>query len=78
MKNELERNLGEQPIAKIMQEQELSAKDLVKVSTEQLTHKKIANAIKGRRLTVNVKLKIRNALNKIEENDYSLEDLFNY
>ncbi len=78
MKNELERNLGEQPIAKIMQEQELSAKDLVKASTEQLTHKKIANAIKGRRLTVNVKVKIRNALNTINENDYSLEDLFNY
>ncbi len=78
MENELERNLGEQPIAKIMQEQELSAKDLVKASTEQLTHKKIANAIKGRRLTVNVKVKIRNALNTINENDYSLEDLFNY
>ena len=51
MSNGLERNLGEQPIAQVMAAHDLKAHDLVQASTEQLTHKMVARACKGRRLT---------------------------
>jgi hypothetical protein len=73
-----ERNLGPQPIADIMDLLGLKSHDLVTASTEQITHKMIARARKGRRLTQNTKLKIRNALNAAAEKDYSLKDIFNY
>jgi len=38
----------------------------------------VARACKGRRLTVNTKLKIRNALNAATEKQYSLKEIFNY
>ena len=68
---EIERNLGEQPIARIMVEHGLKAHDLVAISTQQLTHKMVSRACKGRRLTPNVKSKIRNALNECAGKDYS-------
>jgi hypothetical protein len=78
MTGEIERNLGEQPIAKIMVEFELKAHDLVAASTEQLTHKMVARACKGRRLTPNVKAKIRAALSTAAGREYSNEELFSY
>jgi hypothetical protein len=78
MTEEIERNLGEQPIAKIMADAELKANDLVVASTEHITHKMVARACKGRRLTSNVKVKIRTALNKVSGKDYKTQDLFNY
>ena len=45
---EIERNLGEQPIARIMAERGLKARDLVTVSTEQITHKMVARACKAK------------------------------
>lgn len=78
MNDELERNLGEQPLARIMAERGLKAHDLVAVSTDQLTHKMVARACKGRRLTPNVQTKIRDALNKATEGTYSFSDLFTY
>ena len=75
---ELERNLGPQPIEKIMLEHQLKTHDLVSVSSEQLTYKKIAHAMKGRRLTPRMKLKILNALNGVTKKIYTLADLFNY
>lgn len=78
MKSAIERNLGEQPIARIMAELGLRAQDLVAVSTEHLTHKMVARARKGRRLTRNVQCKVRNALNKSTDRTYSIEDLFTY
>ena len=78
MNNNTERNLGEQPITQILKEYNLKSHDLVSASTEQITHKMIARAIKGRRLTSNVQVKILNALNKATEKNYSLNDLFNY
>lgn len=78
MKKDLERNLGEQPIAGIMDELELKPHDLVAASTEQITHKMVQRARKGRRLSRNVQFKIINALNKCSENEYTLKDLFNY
>ena len=78
MSGEIERNLGEQPIAGIMAELGLKATDLVEASTEQITHKMVARACKGRRLTLNVKCKVRNALNGASGKRYELEELFNY
>ena len=78
MNTELERNLGEQPIAGIMQERGLKARDLVAASTELITHKMVSRACKGRRLTSNVKSKVRNALNIVAEHEYSFKELFNY
>ena len=74
----MERNLGEQPIARIMAEQGLRARDLVAASTEQLTHKMVSRACKGRRLTPKVQAKIRDALNTATGREYSLAELFTY
>jgi len=78
MNIEINRNLGEQPLARIMVDHSLRARDLVSISTQQLTYKMVSRARKGRRLTPNVKLKIREALNKSTGKNYSLEELFNY
>ena len=78
MNTEIERNLGEQPIARIMVEHGLKAHDLVAISTEQLTHKMVSRACKGRRLTANSKSKVLKALNLAGSKEYCLDDLFNY
>ena len=78
MNNDIERNLGEQPIGKIMTEHGLKPHDIVHVSTEQITHKMIGRAISGRRLTLKVQYKILNALNKAAQRNYLLKDLFSY
>lgn len=78
MKKDIERNLGEQPIALIMENSGLKASDLVAASTEHITHKMVARARKGRRLTPNVQRKIRNALNTAADKEYLLSELFNY
>jgi len=78
MSQNIERNLGEQPVARIMAERALESGDLVNSSTEHLTYKMVSRACKGRRLTPNVKSKICNALNKVTEGNYSAKDLFTY
>ncbi len=78
MDNAIERNLGEQPIAHIMAEHGLKAHDLVAASTEQITHKMVSRACKGRRLTPNVKSKVRNALVKAAGDHYPMAELFTY
>ena len=78
MNHEIDRNLGEQPIARIMADHAIKAQDLVAASTEQLTCKMVSRACKGRRLTPNVKSKVRNALNKCAGEAYSMEVLFSY
>jgi len=74
----IKRDFGEQPLVKIMALHGLSAHDLVIHSTEQITHKMISRALKGRRLTPNVQSKILNALNKAAGKQYQLRDIFNY
>ncbi|MFA6610284.1 MAG: hypothetical protein WCT15_05500 [Candidatus Omnitrophota bacterium] len=74
----IERDLGEQPIKKIMELHGLEAGDLVESSTEQITYKMVARAVKGRRLTPVVQAKILNAVNKASGKSYSMGDLFNY
>lgn len=78
MNNNIARDLGEQPIARIMAVDGLSPHDIVAASTKQMTHKMISRAVKGRRLTPPVQLKILSALNKATGKNYSLTDLFNY
>ncbi len=74
----MERDLGKQPITDIMALHGLKAHDIVVASEEQITHKMVSRAVKGRRLTPNVQCKILNALNKAAKKDYTLKDLFNY
>jgi len=75
---DLERNLGEQPIARILRELGLKPHDLVAASAAPMTHKMVARACKGRRLTPNTQAIVRNALVRAAGRDYSLGDLFTY
>jgi hypothetical protein len=74
----LERDMGEQPIARLLVSLGLSAHHLVAASSEQLTHKMVRRACKGRRLTPRVQLKILNALNTRMAASYGIADLFDY
>ena len=76
--NDSARELGKQPIADIVALHGLKPHDIVAASEEQITHKMISRAVKGRRLTPNVQRKILGALNKASKKKYSLKDLFNY
>ena len=71
-----DRDLGTQPIAKILTDHGLKPHDLVAVSTDQITHKMVSRACKGRKLTPNVQSKIRKAANLATKKNYSLSDLF--
>ncbi len=75
---DIERNLGEQPIHGLLAKHGLKPHDLVSASPEQITHKMVARACRGRRLTLNAQNKIRRALNLATGQDYALGDLFNY
>jgi len=78
MNSEIERNLGEQPIARIMREHNLKPHDLVANSSVEMTHKRVSRACKGRRLTLNTQSKVLAALNRATGKTYMLRDLFNY
>ena len=73
-----ERNLGEQPLARLMAERGLKPSDLVAASTEQITHKMVTRALKGRRLTANTMDKVHRAWNRAAACDHTEADLFNY
>jgi len=72
------RELGPQPILDVLAKHGLSATDLVDASGEQLTHKMVARAIKGRRLTANTMGKVVRALNRRAESAYTSAELFTY
>lgn len=78
MDPETERNLGEQPIARILRAHNLRPHDLVAVSAVEMTHKMVSRACKGRRLTFNTQSKVLDALNRATGKHYSLGDLFSY
>lgn len=78
MTEETERNLGEQPLARILAVLGLKSHDLVAISTEQITHKMVVRGCKGRRLTKNVQGKLLRSLNAAAGKSYSLGDLFSY
>ena len=77
------RDFGPQPLDTILRELQLENRDLVAASTEQLTHKQVQKARKGRRVTRNIQQKIRNALEALvngqgETRRFALGELFNY
>jgi hypothetical protein len=79
----IERNLGTQPLDAIMQEHGLSNHDLVELRPVDLSHKAMARARKGRRLTPKMKLRITEVINtalKKREVDkkFATRELFNY
>lgn len=83
--DEIERNLGVQPLDGIMAEHGLDNHDLVSASKEPMTHKAVQRARKGRRLTKHMKLRMAEALNKAVvlqgktvEREWTVGDLFTY
>jgi hypothetical protein len=73
-----ERNLGGQPIVRVMAEAGLKPHDLVAASPVPMTHKMVARACKGRRLTPNTQLIVLNALQAAAGKTFSLKELFSY
>lgn len=72
------RNLGAQPIARIMAETGLRPNDLVTASNVQMTHKMVTRACKGRWLTPHTRKTVLEALNAASGKKYTLADLFTY
>ncbi len=72
------RDMGEQPIARLMAERGLKPSDLVAASIEQVTHKMVTRAMKGRRLTANTMGKVRRAWDLAAASTHRRSDLFNY
>jgi len=73
-----DRNLGPQPIARVMQGLGLTPNDLVRASEDQLTHKAVSRAMRGRWLTPNMQDKVRRALERASGTRHALSELFNY
>ncbi|MDG1357606.1 MAG: hypothetical protein P8P36_05380 [Akkermansiaceae bacterium] len=89
MQDSNERDLGSQPLDRMMDEWGMGNHDMVEVSTEQLTHKQVQKARKGRRLTLKMMQKVTRAFNvaiwhrlndeqKEGYYEYMHRDLFNY
>lgn len=78
MIDEIKRDMGEQPIVAVLAKHGLKSHDIVAASTEQITHKMVSRACKGRRLSVRVQCKIRNAVNGAAGAEYKNGELFNY
>ena len=75
----MQEDRGIQPLDKILESRGLKNDALVAASGEQLTHKQVQKARKGRRVTPNIQAKIIRALNKaVEKGAYAAKDLFNY
>ncbi|MFC5049684.1 hypothetical protein ACFPK9_03515 [Rubritalea spongiae] len=76
-----ERDLGTQPLDAMMDAWGMSNNEMVDVSTEQLTHKQIQRARKGRRLTLKMMQKVNRAFNVTiwyKLNDEQKEAYFEY
>lgn len=78
MKDSIERTMGHQPIADLMEQLQLKPHDLVAASKEQLTHKMVARAMKGRRLTINTRGIVQRAMNQATGRIWPQAQLFNY
>ena len=83
--DEIERNLGVQPLDGILVEYALGNHDLVAASEEPMTHKAVQRGRKGRRLTKHMKQRMADALNravtlqgKTVERAWGVSDLFTY
>jgi hypothetical protein len=83
--DEIERNMGVQPLDGIMAEHALGNHDLVAVSQEPMTHKAVQRARKGRRLTKHMQQRMVTALTqavtlqgKTLDQPWAVSDLFTY
>ncbi|MFP4472763.1 MAG: hypothetical protein ACLFPX_02690 [Candidatus Omnitrophota bacterium] len=76
--NEKNNTEDRQPIDGIMETSGLRNHDLVDASAEQITHKMVAKARKGRRLSRKVQEKICRALNARLSAGHTIQDLFTY
>ncbi len=73
-----DRNLGLQPIGPLMEELRLTPRALVDASPDQLTHKMVARAVRGRWLTPNSRAIIQRALCAAAGQEIPISRLFNY
>ena len=72
-------DLGVQPLDALMIKHGLTNHALVAASMEQLSHKVVQKARKGRRLTPKAKTKVLNALHlALPEKQFAHRELFNY
>ena len=80
MSEELEMNVGTQPLDAIMTEKKISNNDLVAIAPPGfITHKQIQKGRKGRRLTMHMQQKVMDALNIYSKPEsYEWEALFTY
>ena len=76
--SEPSRDLGPQPLAERMAERGLEPKHLVAASEEQLTHKMVTRAMKGRRLTANTMGKVVRAWGRATDEPAGADELFDY
>ncbi len=70
--------MGEQPLSVLMAGLGLRNHDLAEASGEQLTHKMVARARRGRRLTPHVQDKVIRALEKAAGKSFPRGEIFNY
>ena len=93
MEESLQRDLGTQPLDTLLDEMGLNNHELVSFSTDQLTHKQVQKARKGRRVTVKILTALNLSLSRkapevsdaeegadevVVPKRYVLTDLFNY
>jgi oligoribonuclease (3'-5' exoribonuclease) len=80
MTEEINMNVGTQPLDAIMTEKNIKNHDLVDVAPPGfITHKQIQKGRKGRRLTMHMQDKILDSLNAfVKPESYEFKDLFNY
>ncbi len=78
--NDIEMNVGVQPLDAIMTEKEIKNTDLVKVAPPGfITHKQIQKGRKGRRLSMHLQQKVLDTLNIDSASEsYEWADLFTY
>ena len=83
------RDLGPQPLDRMMEALGLTNTDLVTTSPEQLTHKQMRRARSGRQLTLKMMMKVNRTFNiaiwyRLDDGqkerfvEYAHKDLFNY
>jgi hypothetical protein len=83
IEDEKERNMGTQPLDAILLQHALANHDLVEACKDPLTHKAVARARKGRRLTKNTQQRVLTALNVVlkakgVEQPLKLLEVFSY
>ncbi len=64
--DEESREMGAQPLDDLMKARNLENSDLVRASLEQLTHKQVQKARRGRRVTKNIQHKVQRAIIQAE------------